>query len=111
MGLLYHHSLVKGCSPRSDQIQTGQIQTPNNPSVFVRLGQRNTQIKESIRFGPSSSSSKDSEASVQVKDSSKPKGASSEQDNRSRCCFYREVDMSDLPSQYVEDIETFWADL
>ena len=47
---------------------------------------------------------------MQVKKSSKPKGASSEP-NISKLdpdpMFYREVDMSDLPSQCTEDFETF----
>ena len=43
---------------------------------------------------------------MEVKKSSKPKGASSEQDKQQtdpEPAFYREVDMSDLPSQYTED--------
>ena len=47
---------------------------------------------------------------MQVKNSSKPKGDSSEQ-NKSNLDpdpkFYREVDMSGLPSHYTEDIESF----
>ena len=47
---------------------------------------------------------------MQVKKSSKPKVSSSEQDKQQSDpspVFYREVDMSDLPSLYTEDIETF----
>ena len=47
---------------------------------------------------------------MQVKKSSKPKGASSEQDKKQTDpdpVFYWEVDTSDLPSQYAEDIEAF----
>ena len=43
---------------------------------------------------------------MQVKKSSKPKGASFEQDNQKSdpdLFFYREVDISDLSSQYTED--------
>ena len=46
---------------------------------------------------------------MQVK-KSKPKGASDEQDKQQTDpdpVFYSEVDMSDLPSQYAEDIQTF----
>ena len=46
----------------------------------------------------------------QVKKSSKPKRASDDQDKQqtdSDSVFYRKIDMSDLPSQYAEDIETF----
>ena len=66
--------------------------------------------KVQAKYITSSSSSEESEPSVQVKESSKPKGASSEQDNQKSDpdpVFYREVDMSDLPSQYTEDIDTF----
>ena len=54
--------------------------------------------------------SEESESSVQVQKSSKPKRAPSDQDKPQTDpdpVFYREVDMSDLPSQYAEDIETF----
>ena len=47
---------------------------------------------------------------MQVEKSSMPKGASYEQDKQKSDpdpVLYREVDMSDLPSQYTEDIETF----
>ena len=47
---------------------------------------------------------------MQVKRSSKPKGASSEQDKQKSDpdpVLYWEVDTSDLSSQYTKDIETF----
>ena len=47
---------------------------------------------------------------MQVKNSFKPKKASSVQDKQQTDTdpiFYWEVDMSDLPSHYAEDIETF----
>ena len=47
---------------------------------------------------------------MQVKKSSKHKGASDEQDKQKSDpdpVFYMEVGMSDLPSQYIEDIKTF----
>ena len=65
--------------------------------------------KSRAKYVPSSSSSEESEASVQVKKSSKPKGASSEQDKQKSDpdpVLYQKVDMSDLPSQYTENIET-----
>ena len=52
----------------------------------------------------------ESESSVHVTKSSKPKRAPSDQDKQKTdpdTVFYREVDMSDLPSQYAEEIETF----
>ena len=61
-----------------------------------------------------SSSSSESEISVQIKKSYKPKRDSSEP-NKSKLdpdpVFYREVDMYDMPSQYTEDIETFSLNL
>ena len=57
----------------------------------------------------SSSSSEDSDQSMQVQKSFNPKGAFSSQQGKSNpgSVQFREVDMSDLPSQYIEDIETF----
>ena len=66
--------------------------------------------KSRAKYLTSSSSSEESEVSVQVKRSSKPKGDSTEQIKTNLDpdpVFYREVDMSDLPSQYTKDIETF----
>ena len=63
----------------------------------------------------SSSSLEESEISVQVKKSYKSRGDSSEphkpkSDPKSKLdpdpVFYREVNMSDVSSQYTEDIET-----
>ena len=61
------------------------------------------------KYVSQSSSSEESESSVQIKKSSKPKRAPSDQDKQQTDpdpIFYREVDMSDLPSQYTEEIET-----
>ena len=66
--------------------------------------------KSQAKYVTSSSSPEEFEASVQVKKSSKPKGASSQQGKQNSDpdpVLFREVDMSDLPSQYTEDIETF----
>ena len=60
--------------------------------------------KRKVRTKYVSSSSEESEASVQVHKSCMPKGAS-EQDKQQTDPdpdFYREVDMSDLPLQYAE---------
>ena len=57
-----------------------------------------------------SSSSEESQSSVQIKNSVKPKWAPSEQEQQQTDpdpVFYREVDMSDLPSQYAEEVKTF----
>ena len=69
-----------------------------------------SKYKSQAKYFSSSSSSDDSEASVQVKKSSKPKGASTEQGKQKSDpdpVLYRDVNMSDLPSQCTEDIETF----
>ena len=58
-----------------------------------------------------SSSSEEDQSSVPIKRSTKPQRAPSEQDqqqpNNPDPIVYREVDMSDLPSQYAEEVETF----
>ena len=66
--------------------------------------------KSQAKYVTSSSSLEESEAPLQVNKSSNHKGDSAAQ-NKPKLdpdpIFYREVDMSDLPSQYTEDIETF----
>ena len=72
------------------------------------LGQKETQ--GSGKYFSQSSSSEDDQSSVPNKRSAKPQRAPSEQDqqqNNPDPIFYREVDMSDLPSQYAEKVETF----
>ena len=57
----------------------------------------------------SQSSSSEDQSSVPVKKSAKPQQAPDEHDqqNNTDPVFNREVDMSDLPSQYAEEVETF----
>ena len=63
-------------------------------------------IRGSTRFP--SSSSEDLNQSVQIQKSSKSKGTFSQQGNPNPDpVYFREVHMSDLPSQYTGDIETF----
>ena len=55
------------------------------------------------------SSSEVEQSSVPIKKSTKPQQAPSEHDHQQDSTdpvFYREVDMSDLPSQYAEEVET-----
>ena len=57
-----------------------------------------------------SSSSEEDQSSGSIKNSAKPQRAPSEQDQQQNDpdpVFYREVDMSDLPLQYAEEVETF----
>ena len=65
--------------------------------------------KSQAEYFTSSSFAEDSNQSVQVQKSSKSKGASSSQQGKSKPdpVHFREVDVSDLPCQYTEDIETF----
>ena len=56
------------------------------------------------------SSSEEDQSSICIKKSTKPQQAPSEpehQQDSTDPVFYREVDMSDLPSQYAEKMETF----
>ena len=58
-------------------------------------------------FTSQSSSSEEDQSSVLVKKSAKPQKAPSEQDQQQDNpdpFFYREVDLSDLPSQYAEEV-------
>ena len=66
--------------------------------------------KVRAKYYSQSSSSEEDQSSVPVKKSAKPQQAPSEQDEQQDNpdpVFYREVDMSDLPSQYAEEVETF----
>ena len=61
------------------------------------------------KYYSQSSSSEEDQSSVPVKKSAKPQQAPSEQDQQQDNqdpVFYREVDMSDLSSQYAEEVET-----
>ena len=60
-------------------------------------------------FTSQSSSSEEDQSSIPVKKSAKPQKPPSEQDQQDNPdpVFYREVDMSDLPSQYTGEVETF----
>ena len=74
---------------------------------------KNTRNKKKHKFGQNtsqSSSSEEDQSSVPIKKSAKPQRAPSEQDQQSNDpdpVFYREVDMSDLRSQYAEEVEMF----
>ena len=62
------------------------------------------------KYCSQSPSSEEDQSSVPVKKSAKPQQAPDEQDQQQDnqdLVFYREVDMSDLPSQYAEEFETF----
>ena len=53
---------------------------------------------------------REDQSSVPIKKSAKPQQAPSEREHQQDSTdpvFYREVDMSDLPSQYAEEVETF----
>ena len=62
------------------------------------------------KYYSQSSSSEEDQSSVLMIKSTKPQQAPSEpeyQQDRTDPFFYREVDISDLPSQYAEEVETF----
>ena len=66
--------------------------------------------KVRAKYFSQSSTSEEDQSSVPIKKSAKPQRAPSEQDqqqNNPDPVFYREIDMSDLPSQYAEEVETF----
>ena len=64
------------------------------------------------KYFSQSSSSEEDQSSVPIKRYAKPQSAPSEQgqqqqQNNPDPLLYRELDMSDLPSQYAEEVETF----
>ena len=73
------------------------------------LGQEKTQGLGKVLF--SSSSSEEDQSSVPIIKSTKPQQKApaepEHQQDSTDPVFYREVDMSDLPSQYAEEVETF----
>ena len=88
--------------------------TRNKLKGCVLLKPRNTRTKKKHKvqakyFTSQSSSSEEDQSAVTVKKSAKSLKAPSEQDQQDNPdpVFYREVDMSDLPSQYTEEVETF----
>ena len=65
--------------------------------------------KVQAKYYSQSSSSEEDQSSVPVKKSVKPQQAPEhdQQQDSTDPVFYREVYMSDLPSQYAEEVETF----
>ena len=66
--------------------------------------------KVRAKYYSQSSSSEEDQSYVPVKKSAKPQQAPDEHDQQQDSTdpdFYREVDMSDLPSQYAEEVKTF----
>ena len=65
--------------------------------------------KVRAKYYSQSSSSEEDQSSAPVKKSNKPQQApeQDQQQDNTDSVFYRKVDMSDLPSQYAEEVETF----
>ena len=69
-----------------------------------------TKHKVRAKYYSQSSSSEEDESSVPIKKSTKPQQKAPpkpEHQDSTDPVFYRAVDMSDLPSQYAEEVETF----
>ena len=87
--------------------------TRNNLKGCVRLEPRNTRTKRNTKFGQNTIHSHHLQrriSSVPDKKSAEPQQAPSEQDqpqDNPDPVFYREVDMSDFPSQYAKEVEIF----
>ena len=83
------------------------VQTLETTSKGVVFWNQETRFGQNI-FSQSSFSEED-HSSVPIKKSAKPQKAPDQQDRQDNPdpVFYREVDMSDLPSQYVGEVETF----
>ena len=81
----------------------GRVQKPKKHS-----DKRNHKAR--AKYYSQSSSSEEDESSDQIKKSTKPQQQAPpepEHQDSTDPVFYREVDMSDLPSQYAEKVETF----
>ena len=90
-----------------------QSKQSEQPNRCVRLEPKSTQTKGNIRFGQNTYLSLHLQRRISPLFMSKgllsPKGPllSKTKQHDPDPVFYREVDMSDLPSQYAEEIETF----
>ena len=96
----------------SDHLDPHSEHSEQHKRVCSRAKRHSDKKKHKVRekYYSQSSSSEDDQSSVPVKKSAKPKQAPSEHDHQQAITdpiFYREVDMSDLPSQYAEEVETF----
>ena len=95
---------------RSDHTSKHSEQPEHVSSVKAKKHSDIRKYKIWVKYVSQSSSSEESESSIQVKKSAKPKRAPSEKDTQQKDpnpVFYREVDMSDLPLQYADEIEMF----
>ena len=95
----------------SDQ-HSGQSEEPSWV-VSVRPQKHADKRKHKVRsrYISQSSSLEEVQSSVPIQRSSKPSRGPSDQDqpqNDPDPLFYRKVAMADLPSQYAEEVETFW---
>ena len=102
----------KHSDPESDNSDTHSEDHLEQPKrVCSKAKKQSDKKKHKVRakYFSQSSSSEEGQYSVPIKKSAKPQQAP-EHDQQQVCkdpVFYREVDMSDLPSQYAEEVETF----
>ena len=116
MVLLFHQSSLKvsnhgskHCDLQSDHSNPHSDYSEQPVCVPKLRSTRTRKNKVRAKYYSQSSSSEEDQPSVPVKKSAKPQQAPEhdQQQDSTDPVFYREVDMSDLPSQYAEEVETF----
>ena len=83
-------------SEQPDRVSSSRAKTPSDKKKH----------KVRAKYFSQSSSLEEHQSSVPIKNPQKAPEEDQEQDNLDPV-FYREVDMSDLPSQYAEKVDTF----
>ena len=108
------HGLVRVLTPNMGQIQTAvpinSLNTRTSQRGTARAKKQKRKHKVQAKYLSQLTSSEEDQSSLHIKRSAKTQSALSEQDQTQQDpdpVFYREVDMSDLPHQYVEEIKTF----
>ena len=102
------HSDLHSEHSDSQSEHSEQPQTVCSSRAKKHLDKKKHKVR--AKYYSQSSSSEEDQSSVPVKKSAKPQQAPDEQDQQQDNpdpVFYREVDMSDFPSQYAEEVETF----
>ena len=97
-------------SDHSDPQSEDHSQQPKRVCSKAKKHSDKKKHKVRAKYYSQSSSSEEDQTSVPIKKSTKPQQAPSEHEHQQDSTdpvFYREVDMSHLPSQYAEEVETF----
>ena len=97
-------------SDHSDPQSEYHVKQPKRVCSKAKKHSDKKKHKVRAKYYSQSSSSEEDQSSVPIKKSTKPQQAPAEHEHQQDSTdpvFYREVDLSDLPSQYTEEVETF----